>query len=119
MEQLLTVLAAGGVIAVLWRLARTTVRALGLTAQLFLAGELVETRAHRGDLTGLAEARERAHAMRRARLRAFLGVGAWFAVAVAPALLLPRPAAFYAGCSILWVLSAVGRRPASSDSRTE
>lgn len=119
MEHILSVFATGGIAAVLWRLLRTALRALGLSADAFLAGELVEARANRGDLTGLAEARARADSVRRARVRALLGAGAWLAVAVVPALLLPHPAAFYAGCSILWFLPGLSRHPASSNSRTE
>lgn len=73
----------------------------------FLARDLAQTRGQRGDLTGLADARELQGAARRRRALAVGVLAMWVGLLVVPPLT-PWPAMLYATYSLLWL---VPRRP--------
>lgn len=74
-----------------------------------LTRELVELRARRGDLTGLADATDARSLARQRRLLAVATFCFWLLLLVIPALT-PWPAVLYALYALLWVLPQ-GRRP--------
>ncbi|MBI4544661.1 MAG: hypothetical protein HY703_05685 [Gemmatimonadetes bacterium] len=108
MELAITLLAVLGFGIVLLRLARASWRVARRGLELFLARAVAAARARRGDLTGMAEARERVAAARRSGLRAFLRLAAWLAVLAAPALI-PWGQVVYASYFLAW-LTARGVR---------
>lgn len=103
MELPLYILAVIGFAAALWRLLRAALRLARRGVDAFLAREVAETRAQRGDLTGMAEARDWAARARRARLRAIAEACFWLALLVLPPLLLPSPVVAYAAYAVLWL----------------
>ena len=99
----LVLLALAGGAALVLRLGGSLVR-LGLTAaETTAATGLAEVSARRGDLTGLAERREEARALRRARRRQAAATVLWISLLVAPAAL-GWAREVYAGASLLWLL---------------
>ena len=96
-------LAVAGLLAVLWGTLGALIRLVGRAAETWVARELARTRARRGDVTGLAEARAGAGRARVAWLRAVLSLAAWTGLLVGPALT-PWPTTLYAASSLIWVL---------------
>ncbi|HEX6748197.1 MAG TPA: hypothetical protein VF092_12955 [Longimicrobium sp.] len=96
-------LALIGAAAIIYRLARATLR-LGLsTLESASAGGLVEISIRHGDLTGMAERQEQARIARRARLRAILFALLWLALLVVPVVAgISRPV--FAAAALLWLL---------------
>ncbi len=109
MRVLLAILAVLGIVAVVARLAGALLRALGRTAEHVAAGHAVDTRAARGDLTGLAEAGAWRTEARRRRRNAWLLGALWTALLVAP-LYTPWTSYVYAAYALLWAGQAVVRR---------
>ncbi len=109
MRDVLTVLAVLAFLAVLLRLARSLLRAIGRSAERVVAGQALDARAQRGDLTGMAEAGEWRRAAGQKRIRAFTTVALWAALLVVP----PYTSwtrIVYAAYSLLWVASLITRR---------
>ncbi|MGH7482732.1 MAG: hypothetical protein ACRELV_11305 [Longimicrobiales bacterium] len=102
MRAAVLILACFGVIAIIRHLVRAAFGVARRGVDAFMARETAEIRARRGDLTGLAEADERAGLARRGRLRAGLVLSAWVAVLLAP-LATPWTAELYALCAALWL----------------
>lgn len=102
MEPALTILAVIGFAAALWRVARALFAAIFSGTDRYLARGAAQARAQRGDLTGMAEARERAAVAGRARWIALSRALLWLAVLVLPALS-PWPRSVYAAYSVLWL----------------
>lgn len=96
-------LAIAGVIAVMLRLLRALFASLRGGVDAFLAGDVADTRAHRGDLTGHSEARSAVQLARRRRMLALGAASLWIGLLVVP-MLTPWPSLLYAGYSVLWVL---------------
>jgi hypothetical protein len=113
MDVLLLIPAALGFMAIGLRVLRAGAGVLGRGMQRFVAGEVADVRARRGDLTGLSAARQqRAHAVR-AQLRAAGVLSFWVALLIVP-VLTPWPRWLYAAYSLLWLVPRVQRPPRSS-----
>jgi hypothetical protein len=109
MRAFLTLLSILGVLAVALRLGRSLLRAIGRSAEGVAAGQAVDARAQRGDLTGMAEATEWRRLAARRRWRALTTSGMWAALLVGPAYTswtLP----IYAAYALLWVWDLIARR---------
>ena len=108
MDILLTILAAFGIVAVLWRLLRAVLRALQRGTDAFLAREIADVRANRGDLTGVDDARVARERLRAGRSRALVFVLLYLVLLIAPSLTaMPMP--LYAACNLLWLLPPAWR----------
>jgi hypothetical protein len=103
MSTALTLLGAAGVIAVVLRLLRSLFVALRGGVDAFLAADIAQTRAHRGDITGLDDAQAAARLARRRRMRALGQSSLWAGLLLVPGLT-PWPRLLYAGYSLLWLL---------------
>jgi hypothetical protein len=110
MELVILILAASGFLALLGRVVMALLRLLRGSAESFLASDVAEVRARRGDLTGLQEAKQWRGVMRRDRLRSAFRLGFWLLLlAGAPAAGFAREV--YTACSVLWLLpGSLGRR---------
>jgi hypothetical protein len=96
-------LAAAGIAAVLLRAFGAVFAMLRGGVESFLAHDLAEIRARRGDLTGLEEAEALRVAARRHRLRAASVFGLWIGLLLVP-LLTPWPQGLFAAYALLWLL---------------
>jgi hypothetical protein len=103
MRTAVILLAVLGVAAVLLRLVRAALWALRGGVDAFLAGDVAETRAQRGDLTGLADAEAEREVARRRRMIAAGSLFLWGGLLIVPPLT-PWPAMLYASYSLLWLL---------------
>jgi hypothetical protein len=102
-----TLLAIAGVAAVLIRVLGAAFRALRGGVDAFIARDLADTRAQRGDLTGLADAAEARGRARRRRVAALSAAAFWAGLLIVPPLT-PWPRLVYAVYALLWL---VPRRP--------
>jgi hypothetical protein len=103
----LTLLAIVGAAAVLLRAAGAAFRALRGGFAAFMARDLADVRAQRGDLTGFADAAAATGAARRRRMVALGAAAFWVGLLFVPPLT-PWPRFLYAVYSLLWL---VPRRP--------
>ena len=109
MKALVTLLSVLGFIAVLRQVLISALRVLKGGVDRYVAGQVADTRARHGDLTGMREA-ERAAASARQRRRAAVAVlAAWFALLIAPPFT-PLAPYLYAAYSALWLLPARRKR---------
>jgi hypothetical protein len=113
MSTAILLLAIAGVIAVMLRLLRALFASLRGGVEAFLARDVAETRAQRGDLTGLNDARAAAAVSRRRRIVALGTASVWIGLLVVPALT-PWPTVLYASYSLLWVLPRPTRHAPSA-----
>jgi hypothetical protein len=104
----MTILAVAGIAAAVWHLVRAAFRFLRQGAAGIWANELARTRARRGDVTALDEARREGEQAGRMRVRAGLEALAWLALLVVP-VLSPWPRLFYACYSSFWLSPLVRR----------
>lgn len=103
MRILILLLAVAGGLAVFSRVVRALLRLLHRGIDAFVAREVADLRAQKGDLTGLADAsRQRADARRR-KVLAVAALSFWVVLLVAPPLT-PWPALLYALYSVLWLI---------------
>lgn len=109
MEPLLLILAAIGVSAVLWRLARAVIRLIQRSGEAWIAAGAASSRQRRGDLTGLDEAADLERRARTGRRNAALRVAFWLAVLLLPPFT-PWTVVVYAACALLWLTTAGGGR---------
>ncbi|HEX6307771.1 MAG TPA: hypothetical protein VFZ69_06245 [Longimicrobiales bacterium] len=109
----LVLLAVAGIAAVVLRLLRALFAALRGGVDAFLARDVADTRAQRGDLTGLDEASGAARAARRYRLLALGQALIWVVLLIVPELT-PWPAPLYASYSLLWLLPRPTRHAPSA-----
>ena len=105
-------LAAAGVIAVVLRLLRALFASLHGGVEAFLAKDVADTRARRGDLTGLDDARLAADVARRRRLLALGAASLWLGLLLVPTLT-PWPAPLSAVYSLLWLIPRAARHAPS------
>lgn len=103
MRVLLLLLGAMGVAALLWLFLGAVYRLVRAAAERFVAGGTAETRARRGDLTGLEEAQQWSSRARRREWGAVMRALGWGLLLVVPSLTV-WAAPTYAGCAVLWLL---------------
>lgn len=103
MSLLLAVLAIAGFFAVVFAGTRAALRVLRGGLESFLAGEVASSRATRGDLAGLSEAKDLQARARRARRLAAFQAFAWGALLIVPAFT-PWTRELYAVYSLLWLV---------------
>jgi hypothetical protein len=108
MKLLLIVLSVAGFLAALRRLVAALFSLFKGGVDAFLMGEVARSRADRGDVTGLLEARAWRRNTRRARARALLYVVFWAGLLIAP-LLTRITLPLYAAYALLW-LPALAKR---------
>ena len=96
-------LAIAGVIAVVLRLVRALFVALRGGVDSFLARDVAQTRAQRGDLTGIDDARAAGRNARRRRMLALGAASVWIGLLVFPTLT-PWPRVLYACYALLWLI---------------
>lgn len=121
MHLFLLILAAPGFAAVCRRLLRSVFRAARQGAYVLYAREIAATRARRGDLTGMEEAREWVGHARRERLQALGAVGLWFALLSWPLMVLRWSLPVYAVYSVAWLIPKAfprGRKPSVPEATT-
>ncbi|MGH7471331.1 MAG: hypothetical protein ACRENP_25560 [Longimicrobiales bacterium] len=110
MNLLLIVLGVAGFLAALRRLVAALFSLFKGGVDAFLVGEVARSRADRGDVTGLQEARAWRRTTRRARMGALLRVVLWAVLLVVP-LLTRITVPLYAAYAALW-LPALKKRVA-------
>jgi hypothetical protein len=115
MEPLLLVFAAVGCAAAFRHLLWSAFRAARYGAYVLYAREIAATRARRGDLTGLEEARVWVGSARRERLQAMGRAGFWLALLLLPATLLSRSTPVYAAYTLFWLIPAPAWRRGGPD----
>ena len=108
MNTVLSILAVAGIGAAAWHLLRAAFRFLHRGAAGIWASELARTRARRGDVTALEDARREEAEARRQRRAAGVQALAWAALLAAPGLA-PWPRSVYAVYSAFWALPLVRR----------
>jgi hypothetical protein len=94
---------------VVLKLLRALVRAVGRSAEHVAAGQALDARAQRGDLTGMAEASEWRKAAGRRRVRAVTTAGVWLALLIVPAYT-AWTRVIYACYAALWLVDVLARR---------
>ncbi len=109
MRVLLAFLAVLGSVAVVIRLARALLLALGRTAEHVAAGQAQDNLARRGDLTGLAEAGAWRLEARKRRRNAWLVGALWAALLLVP-LFTAWTLYVYAAYAVLRAVEALARR---------
>jgi hypothetical protein len=108
MNVAIMLLAILGFAAAAGQLLRALLVALGTGVESFLAREVTEVNARRGDLTALQEAESRHKVARRARFGAVARVSFWTALLAIPPFT-PWTAILYACYSPLWLLGGLRR----------
>jgi hypothetical protein len=103
METAVLILAVAGFVAVAARVLRALLGVLTVGADVLIAREVAATRANRGDLTGLEEAKLARGEARRRRYVALGVLSIWAGLLMVPALT-PWPNFLYAAYSLLWLL---------------
>lgn len=101
-----------GIAALIWRLAGTSFRLLRRGVDAYLASETADTRAQRGDLTGMQEAVQVKRLARRRRAAALTWLAVWVALLILPASL-HWTGWIYAACALLWLLPGAWTRARS------
>ncbi|HSJ23990.1 MAG TPA: hypothetical protein VK929_04880 [Longimicrobiales bacterium] len=107
MDLAITILAVAGAAAVVVRGVASLFRALRGGVDAFLARDLADVRAQRGDLTGVSDAASVRAEARRRRMVALGAAGFWIGLLIVPPLT-PWPRFLYVVYSLLWL---VPRRP--------
>lgn len=107
MNTAITLLGVAGVLAVVLRLARALFLALRGGVDAFIARDLADNRAQRGDVTGLGDAHMAVQQARRRRLAALGASSIWVGLLIVPTLT-PWPRLLYAAYSLLWLLPRHG-----------
>ena len=109
MELILVVLSVAGFLAALRQLARSAFRLFKGGVDAYVMRQVASTRAERGDLTGLLEARAQERSTRGSRRRALGMVILWAAVLSAP-LFTRASVPIYAAYAVLWLWPLMRRR---------
>jgi hypothetical protein len=102
MRMVVLLLSVTGFAAVALRAAAALLNALRGGAESFLARDLAEIRARRGDLSGLQEATELRKVARQRRMVALGAFSMWVVLLMVPPLT-PWPELLYATYSLLWL----------------
>lgn len=103
MSTAVLLLAVAGFLAVALRAVRALFAALRGGVDAFLARDLADTRARRGDLTGLSDAEAARASARRYRVMALGFFFLWGGLLLVPPLT-PWPQLLYGAYSLLWLL---------------
>ena len=103
MRVVLLILGVLGFAAVAWRFLWAALRLLHRGADTLIAGEIIDRRADRGDITGMAEAAAARTAFIRTRRRAAAFALLWLVLLIAPTLTATTEL-LYALYSPLWLL---------------
>ncbi|MFW6078717.1 MAG: hypothetical protein ACODAE_03800 [Gemmatimonadota bacterium] len=103
MDVALTLLAVVGFAAAVARVAGSALALARAATEAYYAKETAGARARRGDLTGMAEAEERARAAKRGRRRRIAALAGWTAAVALPAAT-PWPRPLYAAYAVVWVV---------------
>jgi hypothetical protein len=107
MDIVLLILAIGGIAAVLRHILTASSKLLRRGLDAYLAGQIADVRANRGDLTGLSDAQDARVRARRLRRGALFMMAVWVALLVVPPLT-PWPELLYASYTILWFVPRRG-----------
>lgn len=113
MRTAVILLAIAGIAAVLLRIVAAAMGLLRVGVDGFLAREMGNVRAQRGDITGLQEAADNRAVARRRRFVATGVLFMWTGLLLVPPLT-PWPQLLYAAYSLLWLLprrTAIQRAP--------
>jgi hypothetical protein len=102
MRFLVLLLVVIGIAAVLRHLAVALLRLLKRGADEYIARQIADVRARRGDLTGLSDAQVERSIAKRARFAAVGGVSLWIGLLVVPPLT-PWPELLYASYTAFWL----------------
>ena len=116
MEPALILLAVAGAAAAALRLLRWLLLALRSGTEALVAREAEQSRARRGDLTGMQDAGQRRDRARDERLRALLMTGFWLLLLIGPAFT-PWARVVYAAYSPLWLMPGVRRARRAPEDR--
>ena len=113
MRTAVILLAIAGIAAILLRIVTAGFGVLRVGVDGYLAREMGNVRAQRGDITGLRESAESRALLRRRRFRATGVLLMWVGLLLVPPLT-PWPQLLYAAYSLLWLLprrTAIQRVP--------
>jgi hypothetical protein len=113
MTLVLILLAIPGVLAVLLRLGASLFKATKYSIERYVARQIVDQRAGRGDLTGMTEAENVRAAAARNQQRFVIETLMWIALLGLP-LMFPAAVLLYPFYSIFWLLPKRGHGTASS-----
>ena len=108
MTSLLILIALPGIAAVVLRWSRALFVTARHSLERFIAGQIADTRAQRGDISGMSEAESIRSKARAEALRSLLLVLFWSALLLGP-LLLPGTLLIYALYAVLWFLPRTGK----------
>lgn len=103
MDTAVVLVAVAGFAAVALRAMKALLYVARFAAEAFLARNLADTRAQRGDLTGVADAAQARVVARRRRLAAVGSLLVWGCLLIVPPLT-SFPALLYASYSLLWLV---------------
>jgi hypothetical protein len=112
MELAVLILAVLGFVAVLLRSLKAAVAAASQGANALYAREMQATRARRGDVTGMEEARGWVVCACKGRRQAIVALAFWITLLALPLVLSRSPAPVYAAYSALWLRRGARTRPA-------
>ena len=102
MTFLLALIALPGIAAVLLRWSRALLVTARYAIERFVAGQIADSRAQRGDISGMAEAEKIRRQSRDEAMRSLLAVVLWSALLIVP-LFLPGTLIIYALLGLLWL----------------
>lgn len=103
MKPILDILAIVGFLALVWGLGLAVLQLVRGGVDGLVAGGLAETRARRGDVTGMSEAERHLARARRNRVRSAAFVAGWAALLLVPPLT-PWPRAIYGAAAVFWIV---------------
>ena len=113
MTIILILLAIPGVLAVLLRLGSALLHAGKFSLERYVARQILDQRATRGDLSGMAEA-DKVRATAAGRQFRYIGESAMWAALLGLPLLFPPAVVLYPFYSIFWFVPRGGRQVVSS-----
>ena len=99
----LVLIALPGIAAVLLRWSRALFVTARHSIERFVAAQIANTRAQRGDISGMAEAEKIRHNSQQEAVRSLLNVLLWSALLIGP-LFIPGTFLIYALCGLLWLV---------------
>lgn len=113
MTIILIILAIPGVLAVMLRLGAALVQTARYSLERYVARQMLDQRAHRGDLSGMAEA-DKVRGTAASRQMRFLGEAAMWAALLGVPLLFPLAVILYPFYAIFWFVPRGGKQVVSS-----
>jgi len=109
MTLLLALIALPGIAAVLLRWSSAVFGMARLSVERFVAGQIADSRAQRGDISGMTEAEAIRRRSRAEQLRLTLQILLWSAALLIP-VLLPATFVIYALYGLLWLVPRTNAR---------